>query len=168
MHEETVPIVPYIHLLEGRDALEVLAATPGRLSSIFAGLTPQQIEHKPSPAKWSLREIMAHMADCEIAWSWRLRQVFGEDNPMLQPFDQDAWSEAYASYAWLQARTTWAALRAWNVGFLSGLTEAQKSRTATHPEIGKLTLWTVASIAAGHDLHHLRSLERVIYRPTTL
>ena len=162
MSEETVAFIPYVHLLEGRDPLEVLASTPSALDKLFAQLTPDQIERKPAPDKWNLREIMAHLADCEIAWAWRLRQVYGEDNPMLQPFEQDPWSKAYASYSMEQARATWAAIRGWNVAFLGGLTEAQKRRPATHPEIGALTLWTVAGIAAGHDLHHLRSLKRVV------
>ncbi len=162
MSEETVPFIPYVKLLEGRDPLEVLAATPAQLATLLDGRTPEQIERKPSTTKWNLREIVAHMADCEIAWSWRLRQVLSEDNPMLQPFEQDRWATIYASYSITQARATWDALRAWNLAFLGGLTETQKHRAATHPEIGKLTLWTVASIAAGHDLHHLHSLERVV------
>jgi uncharacterized damage-inducible protein DinB len=162
MSEETIPVIPYVRLLEGRDPLEVLAATPALLAGLLDGLSPEQVERKPSPTKWNLREIMAHLADCEIAWSWRLRQIFSEENPTLQPFEQDAWAKIYTSYSMTQARATWDALRAWNLAFLGGLTEAQKHRPATHPEIGRLTLWTVASIAAGHDRHHLHSLERVV------
>ena len=155
-------VVPYVDLLDGRDPVDVLAATPAQLSVWLARLTPEQIEHRPAPGKWSLREVMAHLADCEIAWSWRLRQVYAEENPMLQPFDQDAWARAYAGYSMAQARSAWEALRAWNLAFLRGLVPADRSRPAQHPEIGSITLWTVASIAAGHDLHHLRSLERAV------
>ncbi len=162
MSEETVPVIPYIKLLEGRDPLEVLSATPGELGSLLDGLSPEQIERKPGPSKWNLREIMAHMVDCEIAWSWRLRRVFSEEHPVLQPFEQDAWANAYGSYSMELARTTWQALRAWNVTFLGGLTEAQRQRPASHPEIGQLTLWTITRIAAGHDLHHLHSIEHVV------
>ena len=162
MSEETIPVVPYVKLLEGRDALEVLAETPARLAGLLDGLSPEQIERKSAPHKWNLREITAHMVDCEIAWAWRLRQVFAEENPLLQSFEQDPWARAYGSYSMAQARTTWDGLRAWNLSFLGGLTEEQKCRPSHHPEIGSLTLWTIASIAAGHDLHHLRSIEHVV------
>jgi uncharacterized damage-inducible protein DinB len=162
MSEETASAIPYVNLLEGRDPLEVLQATPDRLAGLLAQLSPEQVEHKPAPAKWSTREIMAHLADCEIAWGWRFRQVFGEDNPTLQPFDQDAWAGSYASYSPARAQATWEALRGWNIAFLGGLTEVEKGRAAHHPKIGSLTLWTLAGIAAGHDLHHLHSLERVV------
>jgi uncharacterized damage-inducible protein DinB len=152
--------IPYVHLLEGRDPLEVLAATPQRLASLLDPLSAEEIEHQPAPGKWNFREVMAHLADCELVWGWRLRQIYGEDNPTLQPFDQDAWARAYSSYSYEQARTTWQALRSWNLAFLRGLSEADKSRPATHLEHGKLTLWTIASIAAGHDLHHLAAIER--------
>ncbi len=161
MSEETIPVIPYVKLLDGRDPLEVLATTSGQLATLLDGLTPEQVEHKPAPNKWCVREIIAHLADCEIAWSWRLRQTFAEDNPLLQPFDQDRWAKAYASYTLDEAHTTWKALRGWNVAFLGSLTEADKLRPATHAKLGPITLWTVASIAAGHDLHHLRGLERV-------
>jgi uncharacterized damage-inducible protein DinB len=159
MSEQTIPAIPYVALLEGRDPLEVLRATPARLAGVLTQLSPEQAEHKPAPHKWCVREIFAHLADCEIAWTWRLRQAFAEDNPRLQPFDQDRWARAYGNYTLDQAHTTWKALRGWNVAFLSGLTEADKTRPATHAELGPITLWTIAGIAAGHDLHHLRSLK---------
>ncbi len=159
MSERTIPAIPYLALLEGRDPLEVLRASPARLAEVLARLTPEQVEHKPAPNKWSVREVIAHLADCEVAWSWRLRQTFAEENPLLQPFDQDLWAGAYASYSLEQARATWQALRSWNVAFLGGLAEEQKARTAIHATFGQITLWTIAGIAAGHDLHHLRALK---------
>jgi uncharacterized damage-inducible protein DinB len=149
----------YISLLEGRNAAEVMAETPGRLAVLLDGVTAEKAERSPAPGKWSLRELMAHLADSEIAWSWRMRQVFSEDNPNLQPFDQDYWAKVYSTYSFTQAVSTWKALRAWNLAFLHGLSAADKARPATHPEVGTMTLWTVVSIAAGHDLHHLRALE---------
>jgi uncharacterized damage-inducible protein DinB len=162
---EQNPVIPYVKLLEGRDPVAVLAATPAQLASLLDGLTPEQIERRPAPNKWCVREVVAHLADCEIAWSWRLRQTLAEDNPQLQPFDQDHWAKAYASYTLDQAHATWKALRAWNVALLSALTEDQKHRPATHAKFGQITLWTIAAIAAGHDLHHLRGWRQLLWGP---
>ena len=155
---------PYVHLLEGRDPAEVLRSTPSRLIKVLTALTPEAVEHKPGEHKWSIREILCHMADCEVAWAWRLRMIYGADNPTLQPFEQDAWARAYdgVEYTTEAARSTWVPLRRWNVALIDGLSEADKLRPATHPELGPVTLWNIVEIAAGHDLHHLAALDKII------
>ena len=167
MSEEATLARPYAHLLEGRDPVEVLRATPGKLADLLKLLSTEQIEYKPAPNRWSVREILCHLADCEIAWAWRLRFIYGADNPMLQPFEQDPWARAYdgVGYTTSAARSTWIAVRAWNLALIEGLSEDDKRRPATHPELGPVTLWNIAEIAAGHDLHHLKSLEKVVQRP---
>lgn len=151
--------VPYSDVLAGRDPQPILAETPTRLAAILDTFNPQQIEAHPAPGKWSIREVMAHLADCEIAWAWRLRQALADDHHQIQPFDQDAWARPYAAYTFAEARTTFNALRAWNLVFLSTLTDADKHRPITHPERGEETLRTIVEIMAGHDLHHLQRLE---------
>jgi uncharacterized damage-inducible protein DinB len=153
--------VPYVDLLEGRDAAKVMAETPARLGLILDGLSTEEIEVQPAPGKWSVREIIAHLADCEIAWSWRLRQVYGEDHVTIQPFEQDAWAKVYGAYSFELAWDTFKALRAWNVAFVGALTDADKKKGYTHPERGgSETLWTLVEIMAGHDLHHLAGLKK--------
>lgn len=160
MSEETMPVAPYTHLLDGRDAAEVLRATPARLRSLLARWSAEQIADKPAPGKWSLRELLCHLADCEVTWAWRFRQVYGEENPTLQPFEQDPWARAYdgVGYTAEAALRTWQALRDWNLAFIETLSEEDKRRPVHHPEVGPLTLWTLVETAAGHDLHHLSGL----------
>jgi uncharacterized damage-inducible protein DinB len=147
-------------MLAGRDARKVMEETPVRLGMILEGLSVAEIEARPGPGKWSVREIVAHLADCEIAWSWRLRQVYGEEGVVMQPFEQDDWAKVYAAYSFELAWGTFKALRAWNVAFVGALTEADKVKTYTHPERGAERLWTLVEILAGHDLHHLAGLKR--------
>lgn len=163
MSEEQALARPYAHLLENRDPADVLRATPARLARVLAALTPEQIEYKPAEHKWSVREILAHLADCELAWAWRLRLIYGSETPSLQPFEQDAWARIYVApgYTAEAARSTWSAVRRWNLGLIEGLREDDKRRPAHHPELGDITLWTVVEIAAGHDLHHMDQLEKV-------
>jgi len=151
--------VPYADVLAGRDPQVVIAETPTRLTRLLHGLTPEQIETPPAPGKWSIRELMAHLADCEIAWAWRLRQAYGAEHPQLQPFDQDSWARSYSAYTFQAARTTFNAVRAWNIALIAAFTAADRQRPVTHPERGEETLWTVVEIMAGHDLHHLERLE---------
>lgn len=163
MSEEAALKRPYTHLLEGRDPAEVMRATAVRLNKILGSISAEQIEQKPGPKKWSIRETLCHMADCEIAWAWRLRLIYGAENPSLQTFEQDPWAAAYDGIAYTTeaARATWNAVRRWNLALIEGLTEEQKKRPAHHPELGELTLWNIVEIAAGHDLHHLSALEKL-------
>lgn len=150
--------IPYSEALAGRDPQPVLAETPARLARILDALSPQQIETPPAPGKWSVREVMAHLADCEIVWGWRLRQALAEPHHHIQPFDQDAWARSYRAYTVADARATFNAVRAWNIAFIAALPEADKHRPLTHPERGEETLWNLVEIMAGHDLHHLERL----------
>ena len=152
---------PYAALLADQDPATVMAATPGRLAQVLAQLSSAQVEHRPAPGKWNVREVVAHLADCEIAWSWRLRYAYEKQGALMQPFAQDPWARIYQVYTLGQAQTTFAALRAWNLAFFTGLTEADKARPVAHSEQPSMTLWTIARIAAGHDLHHLAALERL-------
>jgi len=150
---------PYAEALGKRDPVEVIAQTVGRLAQVTDGLSAAEIEARPAPGKWSVREILAHLADCEIAFGFRLRQSYGGES-LLQPFDQDAWARAYGAYTAEQAFATFVALRAWNVAFVRGLTEADKKLPARHPERGEMVLWTIVETMAGHDLHHLAGLKK--------
>jgi uncharacterized damage-inducible protein DinB len=154
-----MPKIPYLDVLGEQDALAVIRSTSARLAKVYDALTPEQVEARPAPGKWNLREVMAHLADCEVAWAWRLRYVYSAESPVLQPFDQDAWAKPYNAYTLDEARATFNGLRAWNVALAGALTDADKAKIYTHPERGEETLWTLVQIMAGHDLHHLKVLE---------
>jgi uncharacterized damage-inducible protein DinB len=150
---------PYAGALGERNPVEVMAQTPERLAQVIDGLSVAEMEERPAPGKWCVREVVAHLADCEIAFAFRLRQAYGGE-PSVQPFDQDAWARAYGVYTAEQAPATFTALRAWNVAFVGGLTEADKKLPVVHPERGEMVLWTIVETMAGHDLHHLAGLKR--------
>lgn len=161
MSEETANI-PYAHLLDGRDPAEVMRTTPAELRGLVERLGPEAADTRPAPGRWSVRELLCHIADCEVAWAWRLRLVYGADKPAVQPFEQDPWARAYdgVRYTTEAALATFEAMRTWNLALIETFSEADKARPAHHPEIGDLSLWTLVEIAAGHDLHHLKALEK--------
>ncbi len=151
--------IPYSDVLGNRDAAVVIAETPHRLFSVFDKLSAEELDQSPAPNKWSLREIMCHLADCELVWGWRLRYAYEKDCAELQPFEQDPWAKMYSNYTYAQARATFAALRAWNIAFVSGLSDSEREKPYLHPVRGMEKLWNLVEIMAGHDLHHLKSLE---------
>ena len=161
---------PYAKHLEGREAVEILTATPTRYRELLTPLTPEQLDHVPGPKKWSLRELMAHLADCELAFGFRLRQALppigegiGAPNlPAIQPFDQDVWATRYAAYDFETSLATFTALRSWNLRLLSTVRPEDRSHTVEHPERGTISFQTIVETIAGHDGHHLRLLEALL------
>lgn len=152
---------PYAGALGSREPVEVIAETPVRLGRVLDALSAQQMETPPAPGKWSVREVMAHLADCEIAFGFRLRQAAAGVQD-IQPFEQDDWARNYGGYDVQTAMSTYRALRAWNLAFVRSLTQEQRIRTVTHPERGTMTVWTIVETMAGHDLHHLERLEKLV------
>jgi uncharacterized damage-inducible protein DinB len=148
---------PYAYAVAGNDPLTVMSETAAKLEAHVARMSPEQLETRPAPGKWNMREILAHLADCELAFGFRLRQTRAGERE-LQPFDQDAWAKTYAAYPAELAMKTFAVLRAWNLAFLSTVTEDEKHLPAHHPERGDMTLWTIVETMAGHDRHHLARL----------
>ncbi len=149
---------PYASHLGGRDPLAVMARTPDELRRLAAAIGPR-IDRPRALGKWSPREILAHLADCEIAFGFRLRQALAEDHHRVQPFDQDRWAASYAAYDAEAALDTFAALRNWNVKLVRSLPSSAMARPLVHPERGEMPYRVLLESIAGHDLNHLAQLE---------
>jgi uncharacterized damage-inducible protein DinB len=153
---------PYAKYLDGRDAVDILRATPGEFQLLTSQLTVEQLDKPTVPGKWSLRQIFAHMADCEIVWAKRIRQVLAEPGVTIAPFDQDVWAERYSAYTAAEALSTFSALRGWNVSLLTTLTHEERSYMLSHPERGTFPLQELLELIAGHDLHHIARLRELL------
>src|SRR5258708_3230418 len=152
---------PYASQLGNQDPIQVLSATASRLGELSDALGAARINQPPAPGKWSPREIFIHLADCELAFGFRYRQALGEENHVVQPFDQDLWAKSYGAYDAQQALETFATLRNWNLALIRSLTPDQLSKPVIHPERGRMVFKTVVDTAAGHDINHLRLLEMI-------
>lgn len=155
---------PYAKNLAGKDPLEVIAATPGQLANFVRALGPERIEESVAPGKWSARQIICHLADCEVVFSYRLRQALAESHHVIQPFDQDKWAAQYAAYDAPSALAVFSALRRWNLSFIHAAPAAAFSKGVTHPERGEMTFKTLVETMGGHDLNHVRQLETIVAR----
>jgi len=149
---------PYASYLGGQDPMRVLPETPARLRQISVALK-DRINTPPAPGKWSPREIIIHLADCELVFAFRYRQTLADDNHDIQPFDQDRWAKSYAAFDAAQGLATFTAMREWNLTLLRSLTPEQLEKRVSHPERGAMVLRTIVETAAGHDINHLRQLE---------
>jgi|SRR5215471_2291631 len=152
---------PYASHLEGRDPFAVIAETPQQLAQLVRTAEASALDRSPAPGKWSIRQVLIHLADCEIVFAFRLRQTVAEPHPTVQPFDQDRWAEHSDAYDSLTALETFTAARRWNILFLSSLAPEAFSKQVTHPERGTMTLQTIVETMAGHDINHRKQIERV-------
>jgi len=154
---------PYDKYLDGRPLDAILRATPGAIASLMEAIGPANTGTAPAPGKWSPAEIIAHLADCELVFGFRLRQTLAEDNPTIQPFDQNKWALAseYRSLEAPQALATFTELRNWNLQMIRHAMPQAAGRTMTHPERGTMTFKNVVETMAGHDLNHLGQLRRI-------
>src|SRR5581483_10506953 len=127
---------PYASFLGSADARETIASTPPRLRELVDTLGPDGCERVPAPGKWNARQILAHLADCEIVFAFRLRQALAEDNHVIQPFDQDRWAAKYETFDIASAFAVFAAVRNWNLPLVDAVSPQERGRKLTHPERG--------------------------------
>src|SRR5580692_6857426 len=112
---------PYGKFLDGRALDTILAATPGEIGKLIIAIGAEKENTAPAPGKWSPAEIVAHLADCELVFGFRLRQTLAEDSPVIQPFDQDNWAKTYKGITPDEALQAFQAFRNWNLVLLEDL-----------------------------------------------
>jgi hypothetical protein len=153
-----------LQALGSREPLAVLAETPVALRQAVAGLSRDQDGTAERPGKWSVRQVVQHLADSELVGGFRFRMVLAHDAPELPAYDQDLWAERlrYQDADLETALTDFASLRALNLRVLRGATpEDLKTRVMRHSERGDEPLGYMLSLYAGHDLVHLAQIRRI-------
>jgi hypothetical protein len=152
---------PYASFLEGRDAAVLVREFPAKLSEVITQLGPSRMGRSLGPGKWTASEILCHLADTEIAFSFRWRQTLAKEDHVVQPFDQDLWATHYASTSGDEALHAFLGLRRWNAILLDKLSASDWERRVSHPELGAMSFRTLVEIMAGHDRNHLAQLRRL-------
>lgn len=153
-----------IGMLNGQSPLKIQAATPKKLGRLIARASAAKLRKKPAPGKWSVAEIITHLADCEIVTAWRVRQILAAPGAPIQAFDQDSWAVAL-HYDKRDARESLAQFRAnreANLALLKSLTPEQWKQHGMHAERGAETIEHIVGMMAGHDLNHLGQVERLV------
>jgi len=149
-------------LVGGREPIEILRTTADALAAVPGRFGPA-IETPEAPGKWSANLVLQHLADSELVFGWRIRLVLAHDRPTLTGYDQDRWADRlhYADADPLDAIERFAVLRRSNLRLLERATPADLARVAVHSERGEESLAHILRLYAGHDVLHLRQLDRV-------
>src|SRR5216684_2225891 len=112
---------PYASFLGEQDPIAVISATPGRLSALLNTLGEEGKERSLAPGKWSAREIICHLADCEVVFAFRLRQALAEPHHVIQPFDQEQWAKIYDAFEARAAVEVFTVVRKWNIKLIESI-----------------------------------------------
>jgi DinB superfamily len=161
VQEYTQRLFSYV---ESRDPLRLQQAAPKKLAALIRGKTRKQLSRRPGPDKWSIAEIVAHLADAELAISWRLRQVLSNNAIPIQAYDQDLWARtfAYSRRDPRQSLSTYRALREANLALLKSVPRKLWDNYGVHQERGNESVSHIMRMTAGHDLNHLRQVEAIL------
>ena len=149
---------------EGKDPLRLQQAAPQKLALMLKGKPGKQLMRRPAPDKWSVAEIVAHLADAELAISWRIRQILSNNAVPIQAYDQDLWAKTF-NYAHRDPRQSLAnfrALREANVALLKSVPRKLWENYGVHEERGNESVSHVVRMVAGHDLNHLQQIQRIL------
>jgi hypothetical protein len=77
---------------EFKKHLEAAEKSPKEIAVSVSGLSKEGLRHKPSADKWCVLEVLGHLADVEIVYGCRLRQMLADEKPVIAPMDQNAWA----------------------------------------------------------------------------
>lgn len=150
--------------LDGHDPIEVLEATPAALVACVSAIDAPTLAKQPAPGKWSIREILAHLADVEIVLGYRVRRILATDGVAIEAYDQNRWAAIghYAEVPVSESLDRLGSPRRANVRLLRSLTPAQFAHTGIHSERGPETVTQLTRLWAGHDLNHRAQIDRIV------
>ncbi|MGD0267774.1 MAG: DinB family protein [Candidatus Sulfotelmatobacter sp.] len=153
-----------IGTVEGKESLAVQATTPKKLERLIKGVSTAKLRKRPAPDKWSVNEILAHLAETEIVCGFRMRLILGAPGTPVPAFDQDAWviSGHYEKRDSRKSLEQFRVLREANLALLKSLTPEQWKHYGMHAERGQETIEHIARLYAGHDINHLKQIEQIL------
>ena len=152
-----------VTMSERAEVLERFRRGPELVAVAMTGAAGPEFDFVPAPGKWSVRQIICHLADSEVVSAGRFRRIIAEDNPPIAAYDQDAWARNldYSRRKTSQAMETFRRMRAENHQLLNELPESAFERTGNHSERGTVTLGQLLEIYARHAEKHAQQIQAV-------
>ncbi len=149
---------------KGGDPIELQGQTATVLAELLAGASDEKLRTRPSKDKWSVGEILAHLAEDEISTAWRYRQMVEHNGIALAGFDQEMWARMgdYGARSPHESLELFRLLRQANLQFLRQLAPEQWDNFGIHAERGRITVRDLAAHMAGHDANHVKQIRRIL------
>jgi hypothetical protein len=153
-----------LDLLGSRDPLEVMAELVPWLEIRMRGIAEPALRRPEAPGKWSVIQVIQHLADSDMVAGYRIRMVLSENRPPLPGYDQDHWAGEfhYADVPVVLAMNQLRGLRAANLHLWKQLTAQQLARVGIHAERGPESAARILRLMGAHDLVHRRQIQRIL------
>ncbi len=150
--------------VKGKHPLAVQATTAKKLDRLIKDVSIAKMRKRPAPEKWSVSEIVAHLADGEIVGAFRLRFILGSPGAPVVAYDQDKWvtSGHYDKRDPRKSVEQFRVLREANLALLKSLKPEQWKLCGMHSERGQESIEDIVRMFAGHDLNHLQQIEKIL------
>ncbi len=150
-------------LLGNRDPFKVQSELYDALVSEVTGLDDVLLRRQEAPGKWSIIQVVQHLADSELVYGYRIRMVLTQDRPAIQGYDQDQWANVleYNDVSLRDALEQLRVLRGLNLNLVRSLRKEQLAREGVHSERGPESIWKLTQMMAAHDLLHRNQIQRI-------
>ena len=149
---------------EFKKHLDAAEKSPKEIAAAVSGLPEKVLRYKPSPEKWCVLEVLGHLADIEIVYGYRLRQMLADTKPVIAPLDQDAWARnlGYMETPPAELVAFYGIARHHNLRMLRRAKAADFSKSAYHPELQRdVTVAEIVEGMGGHGASHLQQIEKL-------
>jgi hypothetical protein len=122
-------------------------------------ITPEELDARPGPGRWTAREIVHHLADSEMTSAVRLRRLLVEDRPLIQGYDQEEFArKLHYDRPHETSLELFKYARAATTELLERLAPTDWTRDGTHSESGRYTVETWLRIYAEHAHKHAKQI----------
>jgi len=152
--------------LESLEPLKVQAGTAKKIEKLLQRIPSAKLRKRPAPDKWSITEIVTHLADTEMVCGYRMRIILATPGTPIPAFNQDVWVTA-GHYDKRDARKSleqFRAVREANLALLKTLTREQWKYHGIHAERGEESIEHIVRMFAGHDINHTKQIEAIVAR----
>ncbi|MBV9574338.1 MAG: DinB family protein [Acidobacteriales bacterium] len=149
---------------ELKEHLEAAEKSPREIAAAVSRLPPEVLRFQPAPEKWSILHILGHLADVEILYGYRMRQMLADVKPVIAPIDQNAWAKNlnYLQSPAPELVAFYSLARHHNLRLLQSLKPSDLAKSAFHPETQKeVSVADLVGMMSGHGASHLKQIENL-------
>lgn len=163
MHEVSNSFPEVYRALPTTHLLEAFEAAPLRIRMAIQGLSIAELSEHPIAGKWSVAQIVCHLADADIVGAFRFRLALAQPGATAPTYDQNAWSDRLRDPTAVansveHAVSLFAGLRADVHELIRDLPEDGFARSIIHPEWGVVTVRQLLELYADHGERHLAQI----------
>ena len=146
------------------EILKTLRATPVVLRALVGEIENDRLRTRPAAGEWAIIEVVGHLADTEERALDRVRRMLREDNPVLEPFDQEALAEErhYLELDLNQELDRLEQLRRQHLALLEALDASGWERTGRHGDHGMMSVELYETHVAAEEVDHLAQIARLL------